>query len=177
MKERKNKKRKQEGTSTPGGELKVKRGSHTQKSPFTVGKSARAERGLVRNAATGLWKAGHSRNCAHDLCCCLHTPAWVRCPWCGQGLSDGKWCLKNGPREGTTAGCEKTAWRDRSKEFHNWECFQKKLHKHSDFSRRNYRSTSLGHHRSKVPLLSGMQGGGLHSNLLPSQPASWLHGR
>lgn len=54
MKERKNKKRKQEGTSTPGGELKVKRGFHAQKSPFTVGKSARAERGLVRNAATGL---------------------------------------------------------------------------------------------------------------------------
>ena len=50
MKERKKKKekRKQEGTSISGRDLKVRRGSRTQKSPFVVGKSARAERDLQR---------------------------------------------------------------------------------------------------------------------------------
>lgn len=47
MKKRKKKeKRKQKETSTAGGELKVRRGSHTQKSPFMVRKSAGAERNL-----------------------------------------------------------------------------------------------------------------------------------
>ena len=45
-KKKKKEKRKQKETSTAGGELKVRRGSHTQKSPFMVRKSAGAERNL-----------------------------------------------------------------------------------------------------------------------------------
>lgn len=47
--EKKKKKRKQKEISTAAGELKVRRASHTQKSPFMVRKSAGAERNLWGN--------------------------------------------------------------------------------------------------------------------------------
>ena len=59
MKERK-KKKKQEGTSISGRELKV-RGSHTQKSPFVVGKSARAEKDLQRTRGERSNRCGKGR--------------------------------------------------------------------------------------------------------------------
>ena len=40
------KKRTHDGISIPGGELKERRGSHTQESPFTVGRSAGTEKEL-----------------------------------------------------------------------------------------------------------------------------------
>lgn len=36
------------GTSTPGGKLKVRKFSHTQKNPLILGKLAGTERGLCR---------------------------------------------------------------------------------------------------------------------------------
>ena len=46
MKERKNKRKETRRDSIPGREMKVGRGSCTQKSPFMAGKSAGAERDL-----------------------------------------------------------------------------------------------------------------------------------
>ena len=46
MKERKKEKRNQGGINTSGGKLKVRRSSHTQKTPLTAGKSAGTERDL-----------------------------------------------------------------------------------------------------------------------------------
>ena len=92
--------------------------------------------------------------------------------WCGQGLSDGK----KDPGRGQLLAVKRQYEGIGVRSSTTGNVFRRSYKNISDFSRRSYRSTSLGHHRSKILLLSGMQGGCLHSNLLPYQPASWLHG-
>lgn len=94
MKEREKKeKRKQEGTSISGRDLKVRRGSRTQKSPFVVGKSARAERYLQRTRGECSNRSVEGRKkkelCMHGLCC---SPLHPRLSCVSPGM-EGGWVM------------------------------------------------------------------------------------
>ena len=134
MKRKKEKKRAfRKGTSTTCGKLKL-RSSWTQKNPLMVGKPAGTEKKLWRikgEHSNGLWKAGQSKNCLHGLC---HSTAWVICLLLLQRRRvPGKrqWCwvlesrVQNADPGSTVACCEKTARKDRNKEFHSQESLEK----------------------------------------------------
>ena len=67
------KKRDWEGTSTPSRELKVRRGSCTQKSPFTQGKAAEAEWDLWGIGGEGSSRSveGRTKEELHSWSMCL----------------------------------------------------------------------------------------------------------
>ena len=118
------------GTSNPGRKLKVKKGPHTQKSSLMVGKSAGIERDLQGDQRRTQWMTFGRQDKVWTVCmlcaAALRIPAWVVSLLLWSSWGAGKWGLECGPREGTAFGCEKTAWRDRNKELHNWESLQKK---------------------------------------------------
>ena len=81
MKERREKKeeKNKDGACTPGGELKVRRGSCIWGRLLTGGKISwdRREsfRGLTKGPATSLWQAGQSETYTMVHTTALHTPA------------------------------------------------------------------------------------------------------
>ena len=75
--------------------------------------------GLKENTVDGLWKAGQGKNCACGPCRSPAHPGLSSVSHCR-----GCWVLESGGlerrlREETVVGCEKIAWRDRSKIIYN----------------------------------------------------------
>ena len=138
----------------------MRRGSCTQKSPFTTGKSAWAGRDVcgVRGKCNKWSAEGRtSKNCVHGLCCCPVHPSLSRVsPGAEGGWVPGSGLWRADPGRGQLLAVKRQPEGTGGRNSTTWKVFRR----------------SLGHYRNKAPLLIGVQGMG--PPLQPPSPPTGL---
>lgn len=108
------------GTYIPGEELKVRTGSCIWGSPLTR-REISGDRGWALRTGSTEWHL-HRRFMPQPR---VPQPL-PRVHQCRSGLDAGPWGWEHKPREGTTVGCEETAWGGGDDELHKCKCLWKK---------------------------------------------------